>query len=148
MRHGRTFGVLVVLTLLLLVSGCGRLTKREFIRKGDAICRQTNAASAKTPVPDPKDIRATADYLRTSSKLLMAQDDQLDALKPPKQDEPRLRDVFSRQRAALAQLQDAANQYQLGDQDTAQATANNADTALLEVRQDLQGYGFQDCSTQ
>lgn len=148
MRGTRTMGVLAVLALVLLVSGCGRLSKKEFIRKGDAICRQTNAESAKTPVPDKKDIRATADYLRGTATLLMGQDDRLDALKPPKQDEPRLRDVFSRQRAALAQLQDAANKYQLGDQDVAQVTANNADTALLEVRQDLQGYGFQDCATQ
>jgi hypothetical protein len=145
---GRTLGLIVVVVTLLLVSGCGRLSKKEFIRKGDAICRSTNAEAAKTPVPDKTDIRGTADYLRATSKLLMAQDDRLDALQPPKQDQARLRDVFQRQRAALTTLQDAANKYQLGDQTLAQVTANNASTALVEVRQDLQGYGFQDCANQ
>jgi hypothetical protein len=144
----RAVVVLLVLATLLLASGCGRLSKKDFIRKGDAICRATNAEAAKTPVPAKTDIRSTADYLRETSRLLMAQDDRLDALKPPKQDQARLRDVFRRQRDGLAQLQTAADQYQLGDQDTAQVTANNANAALVEVRQDLQGYGFQDCSTQ
>jgi hypothetical protein len=145
---GRTLGLVVVLVTLLVVSGCGRLSKKEYIRKGDAICRATNAESAKLPIPDKNDIRGTSDFLRASSQLLMAQDDKLDALKPPKQDQARLRDVFQRQRDALAKQRDAANQYQLGDQTTAQMTANNANSALLEVRQDLQGYGFQDCASQ
>jgi hypothetical protein len=102
----------------------------------------------KTPVPDKTNIRATADYLRMQSKLLIGQADRLDGLKAPKQDEPRLRDVFRRQRDALTQLQKAADQYQLGDQTTATITANSANQALLEVRQDLEGYGFKDCATQ
>ena len=141
-------GVLALLVTLPLLTGCGRLNKKDFIKKGDAICRQTNATAAKTPIPSKTDIRATADYLRSNSKLLIAQADRLDALKPPKQDEPRLRDVFNRERDALNLLQTAANQYQLGDPETAQATANNAGSALIVVRQDLQGYGFQDCANQ
>lgn len=140
--------VLAVLVLLPLLAGCGRLSKKEFIKKADAICQQTNVEADKTPLPSKTDVRATADYLRSSSKLLIAQADQIDKLSPPKQDEARLRDVFNRQRDALAQLQTAANQYQLGDPDTAQTTANNAGSALALVRQDLQAYGFQDCANQ
>ena len=62
-------------------------------------------------------------------------------------DAPRLHDVLNRQRDALAQLTTAANQFQLGDTDVAQATANNADTALNTVKQDFQGYGLQDCAS-
>ncbi|MDQ1634508.1 MAG: hypothetical protein QOJ32_1317 [Frankiaceae bacterium] len=140
--------VLLVLLALTLVAGCGRLSKKDYVRKADTICRATNVESAKTPVPDKTNVRATADYLRTQSKLLIGQADRLDALKGPKKDEPRLRDVFRRQRDALTQLQKAADQYQLGDETDATITANAANQALLEVRQDLQGYGFQDCATQ
>lgn len=140
--------VLMLLLTVTLVAGCGRLSKKDFVRKGDTICRATNAESIKTPVPDKTNVRATADYLRTQSKLLIAQADRIDALKAPKQDEPRLRDVFQRQRDSLTQLQKAADQYQLGDEATATATANTANQALLVVRQDLQGYGFQDCAQQ
>jgi hypothetical protein len=140
--------VLIVLLTLTLSTGCGRLSKKDYVKKADAICRTTNAESMKTPVPDKTNIRATADYLRMQSKLLIAQADRLDALKAPEQDEPRLRDVFRRQRDALTQLQKAADQYQLGDQTTATITANAANQALLEVRQDLEGYGFQDCAKQ
>jgi hypothetical protein len=134
--------------MVLACTACGRLSKKEYIRQGDAICRATNAAVDKTPVPAKTDVRATADYLRTTSKLLLAQVDRLSALKAPKVDEPRLADVYQRERDALTQLQTAANQFQLGGETTAQVTANQADSALIEVRQDLQGYGFQDCANQ
>jgi hypothetical protein len=137
-----------VLVLLPLLAGCGRLTKKEFIKKADAICRQTNVEADKVPIPSKTDIRATADYLRSNSKLLIGQADRINNLSPPKQDEPRLRDVFNRQRDALTQLQTAANQYQLGDPETAQTTVNNAGSVLIVVRQDLQAYGFQDCANQ
>jgi hypothetical protein len=138
----------MVLLTLTLATGCGRLSKKDYVHKADAICRATNAQSIKTPVPDKTNVRATADYLRSQSKVLIAQTDRIDALKAPKQDEPRLRDVFRRQRDALTQLQTAADQYQLGDETTATTTANTANQALLEVRQDLQGYGFVDCAQQ
>ncbi|HSP37813.1 MAG TPA: hypothetical protein VLR26_08670 [Frankiaceae bacterium] len=141
-------GLLLLVLALPLLTGCGRLSKKEYIKKADAICRQSNTVSAKTPVPDKKNVRATADYLRANATLLIAQADSIDRLKAPKQDQPRLHDVFQRQRDALKVLQDAANQFQLGNTDIAQATANNANTALVEVRGDLQGYGFQDCANQ
>lgn len=133
---------------LLLLAGCGGPSKKEYIQEADTICRATNVEAARTPVPPKEDVRATADYLRSTAKLLVAQADRLDRLDPPDQDQPRLRDVLRRQRDALARLQDAANQYQLGDGINAQVTANNANSALLEIRQDLEGYGFKDCATQ
>jgi hypothetical protein len=140
--------VLLVLLALTLVAGCGRLSKKDYVRKADAICRATNAESAKTPVPDKTNVLATADYRRSQAKLLIAQADRIDALKAPKRDEPRLRDVFRRQRDALTQLQKAADQYQLGDETAANITTNSAKQALVEVRQDLQGYGSVDCAQQ
>ena len=140
--------ILLVLLAVTLVTGCGRLSRKDYVHKGDAICRATNAESMKTPVPDKTNVRATADYLRTQSKLLIAQADRIDALKAPKQDEPRLRDVFRRQRDALTQLQTAADQYQLGDETAANISTNSAKQALVEVRQDLQGYGSVDCAQQ
>ena len=41
--------------------------------------------------------------------------------------------MFNRQRDGLSTLQTAANQFQLGDTDVAQATANNANTELQTV---------------
>lgn len=149
-RIGRRSGaaLLLVLLTLTLATGCGRLSKKDYVRKADGICRATNVEAMKTPVPDKTNVRATADYLRSQSKVLIAQADRIDALKGPEQDEPRLRDVFRRQRDALTQLQRAADQYQLGDETAATTTANTANQALLEVRQDLEGYGFQDCAKQ
>jgi hypothetical protein len=140
-------GLLAVLLVLVTSAGCGRLSKKDYIKKADAICRETNATVAKKPVPKKTDVRATAEYLRENAQLLTDQANRIDALKPPKKDEPRLHDVLNRQRDALAQLTTAANQFQLGDTDVAQATANNADSALTTVKQDLQGYGFKDCAS-
>lgn len=140
--------LLLVLAALASTAACDRPSKKEYIKAGDAICRATNAESAKTPVPAKADVRATAEYLRTTSRLLQAQAGRLEALKAPKRDEPRLRDVYRRQRDALQQLQTAADQYQLSDALNAQFTANTASTRLLEVRQDFQGYGFVDCANQ
>ena len=139
-------GLVVVLLLLVGLAGCGRLSKKDYIKKADAICRETNAVVAKKPVPKKTDIRATAEYLRDNAQLLTDQANRIDKFKPPKKDQPRLHDVWNRQRDALAQLTTAANQFQIGDTDVAQATANNADTALGTVKEDLQGYGFQDCA--
>jgi hypothetical protein len=145
-RRARLVSSLVVVLLVLVgVAGCGRLSKKDYIKKADAICRQTNAVVAKKPVPKKTDIRGTADYLRDTARLLTDEANQVDALKPPKKDQPRLHDVWNRQRDALAQLTTAANQFQIGDTDVAQATANNANSALGTVNLDLQGYGFQDC---
>lgn len=139
-------GLVVVLLVLVGVSGCGRLSKKDYVKQADSICRQTNAAVTNRAVPNKTDVRATAEYLRDNANLLTDEANRLDALKAPKQDEPRLHDVFNRQRDALAQLQNAANQFQLGDTDLAQATVNNADTALSTVKEDLQGYGLTDCA--
>lgn len=138
---------LVALLALVAVAGCGRLSKKDYLGKANAICRSTNAAVAKQPVPAKTDVRATADYLRDNAQLLTTEANQIDALKAPKQDEPRLHDVFNRQRDALSTLTTAANQFQLGDSEVAQATANNANTELDTVKQDLQAYGLTDCAS-
>jgi hypothetical protein len=138
--------VVLALVVLVAATGCGRLSKKDYIKQGDEICRRTNVEADKVPVPNKTDVRGTAEYLRTTSRLLVAQVDQLDRLKAPAKDEPRLHDVYRRFRDALTQQQNAANQYQLFDQDNAQITANNANAALAEIRQDLQGYGFQVCA--
>jgi hypothetical protein len=140
--------ILLAAAALASTAGCGSPSKKEYIKSGDAICRATNVEAAKRPVPDKADVRGTADYLRETSRLLKDQVDRLDALDAPERDEPRLRDVWRRQREALDQLKKAADQFQLADPVNAQATANNANTALLEIRQDLQGYGFADCGNQ
>ena len=139
--------MLVVLLVVVGVAGCGRLSKKDYVKKADAICHETNAVVARKPVPKKTDIRATAEYLRDNARLLTDQANRIDALKAPKKDAPRLHDVLNRQRDALALLTTAANQFQLGDTDVAQATANNADTALNTVKQDFQGYGLQDCAS-
>jgi hypothetical protein len=139
--------VLVLLMVVAAGAGCGRLSKKDYVTKANAICRQTNATVAKQPVPNKADVGATAEYLRDNATLLTTEANQIDALKAPKQDAPRLHDVFNRQRDGLSILQTAANQFALGDSDLSQATANNANTELNTVKQDLQAYGLTDCAS-
>ena len=74
-------GLLVLLLVLVGVAGCGRLSKKDYVKKADAICHETNAVVARKPVPKKTDIRATAEYLRDNARLLTDQANRIDALR-------------------------------------------------------------------
>lgn len=93
-------GVVLVLAAALAVAGCGgsgggkRLTKDDFIERGDAICAKyrakNEALNKEAPARNPTDPQATDDQVRKTGPILeklagnvRSGRDELADLKPP-----------------------------------------------------------------
>lgn len=116
--------------LVLLVAGCGggdettdetgnetvTLTKAEFIKQGDAICKEGNAASEKEAEEFAKDNdfnleKASEEQLEEAiSEVLVAnlnrQVEEIDALGAPEGDEDQVEEIITSLEGAVAEIED------------------------------------------
>ena len=83
----RKFGLALLITGL--VAGCGggsgRLSKAEYAKRADAICTKYNAKLKA--LARPTSISALPDYVDKALPLARKGDEELRALKPPKDEE-------------------------------------------------------------
>ena len=124
----------------------GRLTKAEFIARGDATCKEINEipdtidASAET-----SDIGAAADYLQQSFDKTRPKVAQLETLRPPAADQAvadRLRSIYDQLLAREADVIAAAR----ARNQAAFATAQGEVAALIkELHDEASAYGFKVC---
>jgi hypothetical protein len=115
----RRTAVVLVTGLALVASGCGnekRLTRAEFLKRGNAICKSGNAkteAATKKEFPnqnerpDPQKFKAFAN--ETLFPNVRQQINGIDDLKPPKDLEARVDQLVSDARAALDKLKEEVN---------------------------------------
>ena len=116
MRTGELLFFLLVTTIVLVLSvaGCGggesQLTKAEFIRQGDAICRQAAAEQAELASQHKGEVvsgnfeAVTAVFVPPMERELR----KLEALKPPEADEGEVRAILKGIRSGV---QDAKADY-------------------------------------
>src|SRR5216110_2170571 len=96
----RLLGGLAVASLLLALPGCSSgpppLTKAEYVTKANAICKTFNqrldAALGSASASNRGDVARTFD---TALQLGLAQENELKALVPPKEDEATVRAMFA-----------------------------------------------------
>jgi hypothetical protein len=112
----RTLWLACAALLLPAVGGCGggdnggdRLSKSEFLAKGNAICTETNrefAAVTKKAFGEKEPTPAQITRFATGSSIPIAErtQAQLRALKPPKDDEDAVNAILEADQAAINEL--------------------------------------------
>jgi hypothetical protein len=145
----RTIGVsaVAVLGLLPLATACGDgggLTKKEFIAKGDAICKRLSTESGK--VKQPTAAAGIDEYL---GKVLTIADDarsDLSALDPPKDGDAVKDALLTSLDSTIAQARKAKAAAAEGDLDAVQKALDDAGAAAVQGDKAAKSYGFQECS--
>ena len=143
----------------VLVSGCsskqssgtpgaasGRLTKAEFIARGDAVCKEIDEIPDTINAPaETSDIGAAADYLQQSLDKTRPKVAQLEALRPPAADQAvadRLRTTYDQLLAKEADVIAAAR----ARNQAAYTTAQGEVAALIkDLHDEASAYGFRVC---
>ncbi len=129
--------------LLLLVPGCGGLSKDELVAKGDVICKRVNTRMAKEPDP-----QSAGDLERLAKRTVAISDpaiDDMEALEPPSELEADFKKFVAslkRQRDLTKQIGDAAA---AGDTAKIQKVGVDAQKAEQEYRRLTGKIGFKEC---
>jgi len=138
-----------VLGAFLIVAACGSsssaLSKDEFVKQGNAICKKGNdaidaAGKAAFPSNSQPDPAAFQKFFKdTALPNVKKQIDDIDNLKPPKELETQVDTVVKDARAALAKLQDQI------DKDPA-AALNNPNDPFADVNKEATAIGLSACA--
>ncbi len=132
-----------VAVLLLLVAGCGGLSKDELVAKGDAICKRVNTRMAKEPDP-----QSAGDLARLAKRTVALSDPaiaDMKALQPPGELESDFKKFVAslkRQRDLTKEIGDAAA---ASDSAKIQKVTADAQKAEREYRRLSGKIGFKDC---
>jgi hypothetical protein len=131
----------------LALAGCGggRLSHDGFVRRADAVC--STYAGTVPLLTRPRSFAAVQSYVERTLPLYLSALDELEALKPPRQDEAAVRAWLAADRrvvTALRNLRAAALRHDL-------AATNGASDALqaasLAARRAAGDLGLQVCAT-
>ena len=131
----------------LLLAGCGggRLSHGAFVRRADAVC--SAYADTVSLLTRPRSFAAVQSYVERTLPLYLSALDRLQALKPPRRDEPAVRTWLAADRkvvTALRNLRAAALRHDL-------AATNDASNALqaasLAARRAAGDVGLEVCAT-
>jgi hypothetical protein len=126
----------------------GRLTKAQYIARGDAICKDMNEVPDKIAEPeDASDIGAVADYLQQSLDETRPKVDELEALQPPAGDQDvatRMNDTYDQLLAKEAEVIAAARARDNERYDQAQAEVKEL---TMKLSEEASAYGFEVCGT-
>lgn len=140
--------VLVGAALLVLLAACGGssgLSKADYVRQANAVCRDGAKQIAALQIPDPDDVAglptAAARVVAVQRRTL----DQLRAIHPPKGDKAEIAKWIALVDQTVDQAEVSASSQRDGDLKRA-ATAN-VNGAALDVRADelARGYGSRMC---
>jgi cytochrome c556 len=144
----RPSAALLAVLLAAGAAGCASAPSQDtYIRRGDAICKQTTAAQGKLKAPAKGNLPATATYLRASADLVDKELSQLRKLSRPKGDGERLGDLLSREGDAIATLRRAADAASKGQRQSADDLFAQGEGELSDVGAGLRDYGFSVCGT-
>lgn len=140
----RTTGAFAaVLCAAGLIAGCGgsaRLSKAEFLKKGNAICAKGNAeiqAAGRKQFTKPPTPAQLVPFVKTTViPSVQRQIDQVRKLKPPKSDEATVKDILDSAQAALDKAK--ANPLLL---------ATNGPGPFAEANRKAKAYGLTTCGS-
>lgn len=152
MRGTAVVFLVVAAVAAVALSGCraedeGRLSKDEFLRRANAICKQSSAATAAIAPPslaDPVAVeRAIGEVVRIQRRALR----NLRKLEPPARDEPGVEEWLHNIELTVDQMD--AVRAALRDGDLAAVNAANAkgDERNEAAEEFADAYGLTPCST-
>src|SRR5919202_4619813 len=125
----RKFGLALLITVL--VAGCGggsgRLSKEEYAKRADAVCARYNAKLKA--LSRPTSIGALPDYVDKALPLARNGDEELSALKPPKDEERTAKEWLDQNDSVVGSMERLRDAAKKGDRAGIQTALNEATSA-------------------
>jgi len=121
---------LAFVVVLAVVAGCGgssRLSKAEYAKRADAICTKYNAKLKA--LARPTNISALPDYVDKALPLARKGDDELRALKPPKDEEQTAKEWLDQNDSVVGSMERLRDAAKKGDRAGIQTALNEATSA-------------------
>lgn len=145
----RTLGWMMVAVLggLPVATACGSdsgLSKKEFIARGDAICKRLSDRSDK--VAEPTDEKGIDDYLGKVLDLADQARADLAELDPPKDGESVQDALLASLDGTIDKARDAQAAAAKGDMDAVQKALEDAGKAAVKADKAARSYGFNECA--
>lgn len=149
MRAGAVRAAAVVSLAAVLLAACGekRLSKDELITQADVICKEANdkleaAGKQLGQNPTPEQIQALAEgAIPTINGALT----KLRALKPPKDDQQTIDNLWDKGAAIVPPLRQLADAAKAKDEAAVGVAFQKVEAVNTEFNQLAQSYGFKEC---
>lgn len=149
MRAGAVRAAAVVSLAAVLLAACGekRLSKDELITQADVICKEANdkleaAGKQLGQNPTPEQIQALAEG---AIPVINGAVTKLRALKPPKDDQQTIDNLWDKGVAIVPLLRQLADAAKAKDQAAVGVAFQKVEAASTEFDQLAQSYGFKEC---
>jgi hypothetical protein len=134
MRSQFTKALTLLVAAALVMAGCGggssSVSKAEFVKAADAICRKADEAQVKALTA--AEGKSEKEQIRAGLRTIQAAAEELAALEVPSGDEDEIA-------AIVAEMEAAVNKVESGSPSTLQE-------AFTSVEKRAAKYGFKDCS--
>ena len=149
----RLAAIAVALAVVIaLASGCGgggddgldRLTKPEFVKQANAVCKDFNARFAALPAPQGS--AARADYVRTIEKISRAYVTKLRSLVPPKDVEDAMLEAYDALDQEIALFPELARAETDGDEGRAAELSTTLGELNARAAAATKDVGIAECS--
>jgi hypothetical protein len=145
-RGSRAAGLLAVALIAVACGGgSGRLDKREFVGKANAICARADARIARLTPPDPADAAALA---RSGQKVVEIERDalvELRGLKAPEADDVKIQKWIALVDQTLDKAAESVAAQQAGDLQKANEANGEGRTVDQRADQIASAYGLDRC---
>jgi hypothetical protein len=119
--------VLAVVLLAACSGGSGRLSREEYSKQADAICTKYNAKLKA--LARPTSINALPAYVDQALPLARKGDDELRALKPPKDEEQTAKEWLDQNDSVVGSMERLRDAATKGDRTGIQTALNEATSA-------------------
>lgn len=126
--------------------------KQAYIKKADAICRETvkksSALEERYFRSFPPELEAWAKFLPPVVKLVRSDLAKTERLTPPAEDKAKIDELIARQEQIVDQFEEMAKVAATGDEAEFQAVSKDIFAETDNTDDDLVAYGFQVCGSQ
>ncbi|HEX2738115.1 MAG TPA: hypothetical protein VHP57_08270, partial [Acidimicrobiia bacterium] len=126
--------------------GSGRLSKPEYVRRAEAICRRLNKKAGAVPEPDQHEPTSQAKAIGEIAKIQRAGVDELRRLRPPEADQATIDKWLGLVDQTIDQLQAVRAALKAGDGVTITRADDKGRALSAQADKIARGYGLDQCS--
>jgi hypothetical protein len=140
----------VALAVLVAAGGCGdsdrALSKHDFVREANAICREANE-KVRALGPEPPILTdEQADWIEQLTKIDRTATERLDALQPPDAGRRRIASMLSAFEHGLGKGDEIARASRTGDDAAFRSSVKAALNSLTQAQASAAAYGLSECA--